>query len=132
MSSSPSNINNRSNSLNVDEVSEHRLSPRDIANLNKQHSSRFSAPPYHIVPPPKTKQVNHPLIRNANNRSKTPEILLAPHYLDNSRIYYDWNNSCGNPGPFPNTNVYRIHDQHLILNNDDNNSTLRMQTRDHR
>lgn len=23
-------------------------------------------------------------------RSKTPEILLAPHYLDNSRIYYDW------------------------------------------
>lgn len=23
-------------------------------------------------------------------RAKTPEILLAPHYLDNSRIYYDW------------------------------------------
>lgn len=23
-------------------------------------------------------------------RAKTPEILLSPHYLDNSRIYYDW------------------------------------------
>ncbi|XP_038111452.1 uncharacterized protein LOC6034256 [Culex quinquefasciatus] len=23
-------------------------------------------------------------------RAKTPEILLAPHYLENSRIYYDW------------------------------------------
>lgn len=23
-------------------------------------------------------------------RAKTPEILLAPHYLENSRLYYDW------------------------------------------
>lgn len=23
-------------------------------------------------------------------RAKTPEILLSPHYLDNSRVYYDW------------------------------------------
>ena len=23
-------------------------------------------------------------------RAKTPEILLAPHYLENSRVYYDW------------------------------------------
>lgn len=23
-------------------------------------------------------------------RAKTPEILLAPHYLDNARVYYDW------------------------------------------
>ncbi|XP_055855141.1 uncharacterized protein LOC129918559 [Episyrphus balteatus] len=23
-------------------------------------------------------------------RAKTPEVLLAPHYLDNSRVYYDW------------------------------------------
>ncbi|XP_055629862.1 uncharacterized protein LOC129770799 [Toxorhynchites rutilus septentrionalis] len=35
-------------------------------------------------------------INNLNNtkrqmqRAKTPEILLAPHYLENSRIYYDW------------------------------------------
>uniref|UniRef100_A0A2M4A6Z2 XK-related protein n=1 Tax=Anopheles triannulatus TaxID=58253 RepID=A0A2M4A6Z2_9DIPT len=36
-------------------------------------------------------------INNLNNtkrqnmqRAKTPEILLAPHYLENSRIYFDW------------------------------------------
>ncbi|GLV39629.1 hypothetical protein CBL_08304 [Carabus blaptoides fortunei] len=43
--------------------------------------------PYHLVPPPRTKQ-NAPLPRSS--RSKTPEILLAPHYLDNTRVYYDW------------------------------------------
>uniref|UniRef100_A0A182Q1V0 XK-related protein n=1 Tax=Anopheles farauti TaxID=69004 RepID=A0A182Q1V0_9DIPT len=37
------------------------------------------------------------VINNLNNtkrqnmqRAKTPEILLAPHYLENSRIYFDW------------------------------------------
>ncbi|XP_058065594.1 uncharacterized protein LOC131215224 [Anopheles bellator] len=28
--------------------------------------------------------------RQNMQRSKTPEILLAPHYLENSRIYFDW------------------------------------------
>uniref|UniRef100_A0A182P542 XK-related protein n=1 Tax=Anopheles epiroticus TaxID=199890 RepID=A0A182P542_9DIPT len=37
------------------------------------------------------------VINNLNNtkrqnmqRAKTPEILLAPHYLENSRVYFDW------------------------------------------
>lgn len=29
-------------------------------------------------------------IQRQMQRAKTPEILLSPHYLDNSRVYYDW------------------------------------------
>lgn len=70
--------------------------------------------PYNVIPPPRSK-LDSRLTPNAptmmaspvttqhqqNNlnasskkrqfqRAKTPEILLAPHYLENSRIYYDW------------------------------------------
>lgn len=43
--------------------------------------SRALPPPYayHLLPPPRAK-----------HRSKTPEILLAPHYLENSGLYYEW------------------------------------------
>lgn len=52
--------------------------------------NQFRPPyPHHVVPPPRTKQ-NIPVPRSQTNRSKTPEILLSPHYLDNSRVYYDW------------------------------------------
>lgn len=64
--------------------------------------------PYNVIPPPRSKLDSRKtpaapgLSANANQqqqrllalrqlqRAKTPEILLAPHYLDNSRIYYDW------------------------------------------
>lgn len=66
--------------------------------------------PYNVVPPPRSKldsriiiqQQQSNQINNLNTskfvlsqrqqmqRAKTPEILLAPHYLENSRIYYDW------------------------------------------
>ncbi|XP_076030330.1 uncharacterized protein LOC143018645 [Oratosquilla oratoria] len=46
--------------------------------------------PY-IVPEPNTTQQPHNQIpAPRKQRSKTPEILLAPHYLDNTRIYYDY------------------------------------------
>jgi len=32
----------------------------------------------------------HPVYRRIKLRSQTPEVLLAPHYLDNSRVYYDY------------------------------------------
>lgn len=54
-----------------------------------QSSPRHFTPPFPYLPPPRTKQ-NIPLPRNQANRSKTPEILLAPHYLEKSRVYYDW------------------------------------------
>lgn len=32
----------------------------------------------------------HPVYRRMKLRSQTPEVLLAPHYLDNSRVFYDY------------------------------------------
>ncbi|XP_054169158.1 uncharacterized protein LOC128966336 [Oppia nitens] len=32
----------------------------------------------------------HPVYRRLKLRSQTPEVLLEPHYLDNSRIFYDY------------------------------------------
>lgn len=32
----------------------------------------------------------HPLYRRLKLRTQTPEVLLSPHYLDNSRVYYDY------------------------------------------
>lgn len=73
--------------------------------------------PYNVIPPPKSKldsrltptapivNANKTIVNAGSNnpppviqnrlqrqiqRAKTPEILLAPHYLDNSRVYYDW------------------------------------------
>lgn len=72
--------------------------------------------PYNVIPPPRSKldscsnifqhQAANATSSNANSsgigqqqranlqrqmqRAKTPEILLAPHYLDSSRVYYDW------------------------------------------
>lgn len=82
--------------------------------------------PYNVVPPPRSKldsrgntqvllnqQQNNLNSGGSNNntsskltqrqiqRAKTPEILLAPHYLENSRIYYDWGREPA---------VYRIHE----------------------
>lgn len=38
-----------------------------------------------------TQQQQHRVnIQRQMQRAKTPEILLSPHYLDNSRVYYDW------------------------------------------
>ncbi|XP_067006097.2 uncharacterized protein [Anabrus simplex] len=60
-------------------------------------SSRAVPPPYtyHLLPPPRAK-----------HRSKTPEILLAPHYLENSNLYYGWDHD--------RAPVYRLSDdEHL-------------------
>lgn len=32
----------------------------------------------------------HPVYRRIKLRSQTPEVLLAPHYMDNSRVFYDY------------------------------------------
>lgn len=40
-------------------------------------------------------------------RSQTPEILLAPHYLDNSRIYYEYQEPRGTYSIIPNVNLHR-------------------------
>ncbi|KAK7865448.1 hypothetical protein R5R35_002326 [Gryllus longicercus] len=60
-------------------------------------SSRTILPPYtyHLMPPPRSK-----------HRSKTPEILLAPHYLENSNLYYGWDHD--------RTPVYRLSDDDHI------------------
>lgn len=74
--------------------------------------------PYNVIPPPRSKldsrhnrtdplpptaavkqtfsgqhhqqQQQRLLAQRQMQRAKTPEILLAPHYLDNARVYYDW------------------------------------------
>lgn len=75
----------------IQNVYQSREDARQIQSQNV--SPRLFCPtppfPYQMVPPPRTKQ-NVPLPRTQVNRSKTPEILLAPHYLDKTRVYYDW------------------------------------------
>ncbi|KAJ9584466.1 hypothetical protein L9F63_021191, partial [Diploptera punctata] len=60
-------------------------------------SSRALPPPYtyHLLPPPRAK-----------HRSKTPEILLAPHYLENNGLYYGWEHE--------RSPVYRLSDDEPI------------------
>ncbi|XP_055372293.1 uncharacterized protein LOC129606176 [Condylostylus longicornis] len=75
---------------------------------------------YNVVPPPRSKLDSRNLLKfqhhsqhiiqqrqqdfvnkfnQLKQRSKTPEVLLAPHYLDDSRIYYDWiARECSNGG----------------------------------
>lgn len=94
-SNSPRNVNQYTEGnlgfRAIQNVYERRDDARQMQNQNV--SPRVFCPtppfPYHMVPPPRTKQ-NVPIPRNQANRSKTPEILLAPHYLDKSRVYYDW------------------------------------------
>jgi hypothetical protein len=42
----------------------------------------------------------------AKHRSKTPEILLAPHYLESSGLYYGWEHE--------RSPVYRLSDDEPI------------------
>lgn len=46
----------------------------------------------------------------AKNRSQTPEILLSPHYLENSRIYYDYHEPRGSFSVVPNLNLQHTSD----------------------
>lgn len=59
--------------------------------------------PYNVIPPPRSKldsRLTPTILQQQNNlnatnkrnmhRANTPEILLAPHYLENSRVYCDW------------------------------------------
>lgn len=74
--------------------------------------------PYNVIPPPRSKldsrsnimqhqrtvtqisseahgnglvqQQQRTNTQRQMQRARTPEILLSPHYLDNSRVYYDW------------------------------------------
>nr|CAD7579104.1 unnamed protein product [Timema californicum] len=58
-------------------------------------TSRALPPPYsyHLLPPPK-------------HRANTPEILLAPHYLENNGLYYGWDHD--------RAPVYRLSDDEHI------------------
>ena len=81
--------------------------------------------PYSVIPPPRSKLdsrhtptapkgtfIQRQLVQRQMQRAKTPEILLAPHYLDNTRIYYDW---------VTREPVYRdINDRHRVSSGDEN------------
>ena len=59
-----------------------RAKRHDAADCWPPPSPRPLPPPYsyHIIPPPRAK-----------HRANTPEILLAPHYLESAeRLYYGW------------------------------------------
>nr|CAD7456098.1 unnamed protein product [Timema tahoe] len=62
-------------------------------------TSRALPPPYsyHLLPPPSSR---------AKHRANTPEILLAPHYLENNGLYYDWDHD--------RAPVYRLSDDEHI------------------
>nr|CAD7434609.1 unnamed protein product [Timema monikensis] len=62
-------------------------------------TSRALPPPYsyHLLPPPSSR---------AKHRANTPEILLAPHYLENNGLYYGWDHD--------RAPVYRLSDQEHI------------------
>lgn len=81
--------------------------PRQISGTySMEHSNVENLPfPFSVIPPPKSKLdsrqtptvpvcaksfAQQRLTQRQMQRAKTPEILLAPHYLDNSRIYYEW------------------------------------------
>lgn len=106
---------NTSNSPNLGALFDHHAGlyldinhPRQISGTysSMEHSGVENLPfPYSVIPPPKSKLDSRQtptapvcaksfsqqrLTQRQMQRAKTPEILLAPHYLDNSRIYYDW------------------------------------------
>lgn len=47
-------------------------------------------PPSNLANQKQKQQQQRLLALRQLQRAKTPEILLAPHYLDNTRIHYDW------------------------------------------
>lgn len=86
--------------------------------------------PYSVIPPPKSKLdsrqtptapsvcaksfAQQRLTQRQMQRAKTPEILLAPHYLDNSRIYYEW------AGREHSLSRFKGTDQHRLSSGDEN------------
>lgn len=73
--------------------------PPPRSKLDSRHTPSAPGTTTAVIPPTnqldfvnhQTQQQQQRLIAlRQMQRSKTPEILLAPHYLDNSRIYYDW------------------------------------------
>lgn len=120
--------------------------PRQISGTYSSNMENAGAEklafPYNVIPPPRSKldsRSNQPQSinssRNVNGhgasvqqqrlnfqrqmqRAKTPEILLAPHYLDNARVYYDW---------VAREPVYRLqnrnnkqHQHHVVSSGDEN------------
>ncbi|XP_065091796.1 uncharacterized protein LOC135712711 isoform X1 [Ochlerotatus camptorhynchus] len=55
---------------------------------NNNSSSTSNNVPPSVLPATAINNLNN--TKRQMQRAKTPEILLAPHYLENSRIYYDW------------------------------------------
>lgn len=107
--------------------------PRQISGTysSMEHSGIENLPfPYSVIPPPKSKLDSRQtptaptvcaksfsqqrLTQRQMQRAKTPEILLAPHYLDNSRIYYEW------AGREQSLSRYKGNDQHRLSSGDEN------------
>lgn len=104
--------------------------PRQISGTysSMEHSGVENLPfPYSVIPPPKSKLDSRQtptapacaksfsqqrLTQRQMQRAKTPEILLAPHYLDNSRIYYEWAGR--------DQSLLRFKDQHRLSSGDEN------------
>lgn len=101
--------------------------PRQISGTysSMEHSGVENLPfPYSVIPPPKSKLDSRQtpsapakrLTQRQMQRAKTPEILLAPHYLDNSRIYYEWAGREQSLSRFKGNQ----HDQHRLSSGDEN------------
>ncbi|XP_001656010.2 uncharacterized protein LOC5576232 [Aedes aegypti] len=52
------------------------------------HNNNSSSTSNNVLPSTAINNLNN--TKRQMQRANTPEILLAPHYLENSRIYYDW------------------------------------------
>lgn len=105
--------------------------PRQISGTysSMEHAGVENLPfPYSVIPPPKSKLDSRQtptapsakfttpqrLTQRQMQRAKTPEILLAPHYLDNSRIYYEW------AGREQSLSRFKGNDQHRLSSGDEN------------
>lgn len=82
---SPTRMPSTSNSNNDDSIDSNKKSNNNISEhengAKQKHQQQHQQHQQH-------QQRMH--LQRQMQRAKTPEILLAPHYLDNSSVFYDW------------------------------------------
>lgn len=73
---------------NSNRFSPHPMPTADQDDNNQMGNSNNNGPTSGSTP--QQQQQHRSNLQRQMQRAKTPEILLAPHYLDNSTIYNDW------------------------------------------
>ena len=126
--------NERASSMSPRNTSNSPSHPRQISGTYSAENSEGLPFPYNVVPPPRSKldsrtqqpsKTTPPItaqqqrlnLQRQMQRAKTPEILLAPHYLDNSRIYYDWG---AREPAYRMQNANKRHQHHVVSSGDEN------------